>query len=86
VLRVLDEYRIPIDCIANSTALVGAATTGMSLTEMEQLLIGIEAELLFRKIHHGKSSICMAGRLYDSHPRGGAYSKGARSKVDRGKL
>lgn len=52
VLRVLDEYRVPIDCIAGTSmgALVGAAfATGMSLTEMEQLLGSISTELLFKE-------------------------------------
>jgi NTE family protein len=52
VLRVLDEYRIPIDCVAGTSmgALVGAAfATGMSLTEMEQLLGSISTELLFKE-------------------------------------
>ena len=52
VLKVLDEYRIPIDCVAGTSmgALVGAAfATGMSLTEMEQLLGSISTELLFKE-------------------------------------
>jgi NTE family protein len=52
VLKVLDEYRIPIDCIAGTSmgALVGAAfATGMSLPEMEQLLGSISTELLFKE-------------------------------------
>jgi len=52
VLRVLEEYRIPIDCVAGTSmgALVGAAfATGMSLTEMEQLLGSISTELLFKE-------------------------------------
>lgn len=52
VLKVLDEYRVPIDCVAGTSmgALVGAAfATGMSLTEMEQLLGSISTELLFKE-------------------------------------
>ena len=52
VLKVLDEYRIPIDCVAGTSmgALVGAAfATGMSLDEMEQLLGSISTELLFKE-------------------------------------
>jgi NTE family protein len=52
VLKVLDEYRIPIDCVAGTSmgALVGAAfATGMSLPEMERLLGSISTELLFKE-------------------------------------
>lgn len=45
VLRVLEEYRVPIDCIAGTSmgALVGAAyASGMSSAEIEQLIIGID--------------------------------------------
>lgn len=45
VLRVLEEYRIPIDCIAGTSmgALVGAAyASGMSSAEIERLMVGID--------------------------------------------
>jgi NTE family protein len=44
VLRVLEEYRIPIDCIAGTSmgALIGAAyASGMSSTEIERVIVGI---------------------------------------------
>ena len=52
VLRVLEEYRVPVDCIAGTSmgSLVGAAfATGTSIEEMEQLLGGISTELLFKE-------------------------------------
>jgi NTE family protein len=52
VLKVLEEYRVPIDCIAGTSmgSLVGAAyATGTSLPEMEQLLKSISTELLFKE-------------------------------------
>lgn len=50
VLRVLDQLRVPIDCITDTTmgSLVGAAyASGMTVPEMEQLLATISTELLF---------------------------------------
>ncbi|MES2820905.1 MAG: patatin-like phospholipase family protein [Pseudomonadota bacterium] len=52
VLRVLEEYRVPIDCIAGTSmgALVGASfATGTSLKEMDLLLNNISTELLFKE-------------------------------------
>lgn len=52
VLRVLEEYRVPVDCIAGTSmgSLVGAAfATGTSIDEMERLLGGISTELLFKE-------------------------------------
>lgn len=52
VIKVLEEYRIPIDCIAGTSmgALVGAAyATGMTVEEMEKTLGGISTELLFNE-------------------------------------
>ena len=52
VLRVLEEYRVPIDCIAGTSmgALVGASfATGTSLEEMDVLLNSISTELLFKE-------------------------------------
>ena len=52
VLKVLEEYRVPIDCIAGTSmgALVGAAyATGMTTGEMEKLVGEISTELLFKE-------------------------------------
>ncbi|MGZ8203176.1 MAG: patatin-like phospholipase family protein [Burkholderiales bacterium] len=51
VLKVLEEYRVPIHCIAGTSmgALVGAAyATGTTLPEMDETLKGISTELLFK--------------------------------------
>ena len=50
VIKVLEEYRIPIDCIAGTSmgALVGAAyASGMSVAEMEKFVSSITTEMLF---------------------------------------
>ncbi len=52
VIKVLEEYRVPIDCIAGTSmgALVGASyATGTSVAEMETILKGISTELLFKE-------------------------------------
>lgn len=52
VLKVLEEYRIPVDCIAGTSmgSLVGAAyASGMSISEMEETMKGISSELLFKE-------------------------------------
>lgn len=52
VLKVLEEYRVPIDCIAGTSmgSLVGAAyASGMSIDEMEETMQGISSELLFKE-------------------------------------
>jgi NTE family protein len=52
VLKVLEEYRVPIDCIVGTSmgALVGAAyATGMSIPEMETITDSISTELLFKE-------------------------------------
>jgi NTE family protein len=52
VLKVLEEYHVPIDCIAGNSmgSLVGAAyATGTSVAEMEQILAEISTELLFKE-------------------------------------
>ncbi len=52
VLKVLEEYRVPIDCIAGTSmgALVGAAyATGMSVAEMEKLVNELSTEALFKE-------------------------------------
>lgn len=52
VLKVLEEYRVPVDCIAGTSmgSLVGAAyATGTTVTEMEQIIRGISTELLFKE-------------------------------------
>src|SRR5258708_5314023 len=51
VLKVLEEYRVPVDCIAGTSmgALVGAAyATGTTIPEMEKVVAAISTELLFR--------------------------------------
>ena len=50
VIAVLEELRVPVDCIAGTSmgALVGAAyASGMSVAEMEQVLREIDTRLLF---------------------------------------
>lgn len=52
VLKVLEEYRVPVDCIAGTSmgSLVGAAyATGMSVAEMEAINRKITTELLFKE-------------------------------------
>ncbi|HEX8009960.1 MAG TPA: patatin-like phospholipase family protein [Casimicrobiaceae bacterium] len=52
VLKVLEQLRVPVDCIAGTSmgSLVGAAyATGMTVPEMEKLLAGISTELLFKE-------------------------------------
>ncbi len=51
VLKVLEEYRVPIHCIAGTSmgSLVGASyATGTTLPEMDRIMSGISTELLFR--------------------------------------
>lgn len=50
VLKVLNEYRVPIDCIVGTSmgSLVGAAyATGTTLEEIDQIIASITSELLF---------------------------------------
>ena len=52
VLKVLEEYRVPIHCIAGTSmgALVGAGyATGTSVPEMEKITAAISTELLFKE-------------------------------------
>jgi len=52
VLKVLEEYRVPIDCIAGTSmgALVGGAyASGMNMAEMDQIIGEISTELLFKE-------------------------------------
>lgn len=52
VIKVLEEYRVPVDCIAGTSmgALVGAAyATGTSTAEMDTILKTISTELLFKE-------------------------------------
>jgi len=52
VIKVLEELRVPIDCIAGTSmgSLVGGAyATGMSVPEMEKVVAGISVELLFKE-------------------------------------
>ena len=52
VIKVLEEYRVPIDCIAGSSmgSLVGGAyATGMSVPDMEVLTGSMSVEKLFKE-------------------------------------
>ena len=52
VIKVLEEYRVPIHCIAGTSmgSLVGAAyASGMSVAEMEKVNATISTELLFNE-------------------------------------
>jgi NTE family protein len=52
VLKVLDEYRVPVDCVVGTSmgSLVGGAfATGMTLAEMDEILGKISTKLLFRE-------------------------------------
>ena len=52
VLRVLEELRVPVDCIAGTSmgSIVGGAyATGMTVDEMEQTIAGVSTELLIRE-------------------------------------
>lgn len=52
VLKVLEEFRVPIDCIAGTSmgSLVGAAyASGMTIAEMEKINASISTELLFKE-------------------------------------
>ncbi|MGE5090144.1 MAG: patatin-like phospholipase family protein [Candidatus Levyibacteriota bacterium] len=52
VLKVLQELRVPVDCIAGTSmgALVGGAyASGMSIADMETLLRGMSTKLLFHE-------------------------------------
>jgi NTE family protein len=52
VLKVLEEMRVPVDCIAGTSmgSLIGAGyATGMTIAEMEKLVASISTELLFKE-------------------------------------
>jgi NTE family protein len=52
VLKVLEELRVPIDCITGASmgSLVGASyASGTTVAEMERILQGISTELLFKE-------------------------------------
>ena len=52
VIKVLEEYRVPIDCIAGTSmgALVGGAyASGMSVADMEKVNEGITVQRLFKE-------------------------------------
>lgn len=52
VIKVLEEYRIPVDCIAGTSmgALVGGAyASGASVAEMETIMRSVSTELLFKE-------------------------------------
>lgn len=51
VIKVLEEYRVPIDCIAGTSmgSLVGAAyASGTSVADMEKIMGGLSTNTLFR--------------------------------------
>ncbi len=52
VLKVLEELRVPVDCIAGTSmgSLVGGAyATGMSTADMEKLVGGLSTEAIFKE-------------------------------------
>ncbi|HTT12103.1 MAG TPA: patatin-like phospholipase family protein [Burkholderiaceae bacterium] len=52
VIKVLEEYRVPIDCVAGTSmgAVVGGAyATGMTVAEMEAVNAGMTIEKLFKE-------------------------------------
>jgi NTE family protein len=52
VIKVLEEYRVPIDCIAGTSmgSLVGGAyATGMSVADMERINASMSVEMLFKE-------------------------------------
>ena len=58
VLKVLEELRVPIDCITGTSmgSLIGASyASGTTIAEMEQILQGISTELLFKETPRGRS-------------------------------
>jgi NTE family protein len=53
VLKVLEELRVPIDCITGTSmgSIVGAAfASGISIDDMEKTLTGMSTQLLFRDL------------------------------------
>jgi NTE family protein len=53
VIKMLEEYRVPIDCIAGTSmgALVGAAyASGNSASDMAKLVAGLSSEKLFQDV------------------------------------
>ena len=52
VLKVLEEYHVPVDCIAGTSmgSLIGGAyATGMTVAQMEEITASISTELLFKE-------------------------------------
>lgn len=52
VLKVLEELRVPVDCITGTSmgAVVGASyASGTTTTEMEQAARGLSTDLLFKE-------------------------------------
>src|SRR5437016_6236824 len=52
VLKVLEEYRVPVDCIAGTSmgALVGGSyASGTTVPELEEIMNSISTELLFNE-------------------------------------
>ncbi|MDZ7651869.1 MAG: patatin-like phospholipase family protein [Burkholderiaceae bacterium] len=53
VIKVLEELRVPIDCIAGTSmgSIVGGAyATGMSVPDMEKMVAGMSVEKLFKEM------------------------------------
>jgi len=52
VLKVLDELRVPIDCVAGTSmgSIVGGAlATGITIPQMEEIIAGMSTDLLFKE-------------------------------------
>ena len=67
VLKVLEQYRVPIDCIAGTSmgALVGAAyASGMSIPEMDAITGSISSDLLFKE-RPPRAELSMQRKLED---------------------
>ncbi|MCU0938655.1 MAG: patatin-like phospholipase family protein [Burkholderiaceae bacterium] len=53
VIKVLEELRVPVDCIAGTSmgSIVGGAyATGMSVPDMEKMIAGMSVEKLFKEL------------------------------------
>ncbi|MBK7121043.1 MAG: patatin-like phospholipase family protein [Comamonadaceae bacterium] len=67
VLKVLEQYRVPIDCIAGTSmgSIVGAAyATGVTIPEMDDITRSITTELII------KGEPAARGTLHASQARG----------------
>ena len=69
VIKILEQYRIPIDCIAGTSmgALIGGAyATGMTVDQMEAIMKMMSVELLFRETPP-RQQLTMRAKLDDYH-------------------